>query len=156
MIQRPQTVYLLMCFLAFLIALFLPIATYILNEESSYVLTAFGVKAVETSLTDVSIALKPFYAAPFILFLTLYALTRFKNRKLQLKLVHFNYLLILAYILTMYFALDSTEKALESVVKSVKHDAGFYLPVVAVAFNFLAARGIKKDEELVRSIDRIR
>ena len=33
---------------------------------------------------------------------------------------------------------------------------GFYFPVAALAFQFLANRGIKKDEALVRSVERLR
>ena len=38
----------------------------------------------------------------------------------------------------------------------VSYGIGAYLPVVAIAFLLLAFRGIKKDEDLVKSIDRLR
>ena len=38
----------------------------------------------------------------------------------------------------------------------VSYHVGCYLPVLAIAFLILANRAIKKDEKLVRSLDRIR
>jgi hypothetical protein len=33
---------------------------------------------------------------------------------------------------------------------------GFYMPVAAIAFQFMANRGIKRDEALVKSVQRLR
>jgi hypothetical protein len=35
-------------------------------------------------------------------------------------------------------------------------EAGFFVILPAILFNWMAARAIKKDEELIRSVDRIR
>jgi hypothetical protein len=156
MLQRIQSVYLLLCALCFIIAGFLPIVNYHFGADNYYALSALGVKAYGADLGSIKMIFKPFYVLPFIVFITVYSIFKFKNRKQQLKLVHFNYLLILGYIVAMYFAMDAVEDYLDGVEKSVSHTAGFYLPVVGLAFNFLASRGIKKDEELVKSIDRIR
>ncbi|NQX93087.1 MAG: DUF4293 family protein [Flavobacteriales bacterium] len=33
---------------------------------------------------------------------------------------------------------------------------GFYMPFVALLFNFMAARAIRRDQELLKSLDRLR
>ena len=38
----------------------------------------------------------------------------------------------------------------------IQYNIGTFLPVAALPFVFLANRGIKKDEELVKSLDRLR
>lgn len=91
--------------------------------------------------------------------LALYIIFKFKNRKLQLKLGQFNYLLLLAIILSIYFSVRNLiNLAPLNEFEDVKtvYWIGFYLPVAAIAFQFLANRGIKKDEELVKSVERLR
>jgi len=157
MLQRIQTVYLSICALCFAFSAAMPIAKYTLGDENTYTLYTYKVLIEGASFGDINYVFKPIYVLPFILFLSIYAIFKFKNRKQQVQIVHFNYILMLLYIVAFYFALDSVDVALESISnKSVSHLAGFYLPVVGLAFNFLAARGIKKDEELVRSVDRLR
>jgi hypothetical protein len=41
-------------------------------------------------------------------------------------------------------------------IERIDYGLGMYLPVIALAFTFLANRGIKKDEDLVKSVDRLR
>jgi hypothetical protein len=65
-----------------------------------------------------------------------------------------NYLLILGLIIMMYMysiRIDYFEG-------SGNQSFTFYalLPLALLFFNFLAIRGVKKDERLIRSIDRLR
>ena len=86
--------------------------------------------------------------------LSIVSLLSFKNRKLQLLLTSLNFLAIgllisLLYVFSLgvdYFGQDGTS--------SFKISLG--LIVLIILFNLLAFRGIKKDEELIRSMDRLR
>lgn len=86
--------------------------------------------------------------------LALVAIFRFKNRPQQMRITRFALIadsVGIALTVLLYWrdvnALASTE---------VTDGAGAYLPLGFILFAILALRGIKKDEELVRSADRLR
>ena len=86
--------------------------------------------------------------------LSLFAITQFKKRKRQLNLGKINYLLLLTTIVMLF--LDSDNIGQKLAIEKIQYGFGMYLPVVALAFTFLANRSIKKDEDLVRSVERLR
>ena len=55
---------------------------------------------------------------------------------------------------TMYLAMKNETKLLPVVAGQYK--LGFILPAIAIVSNLIASRLIKRDEKLVRSVDRIR
>ena len=74
-----------------------------------------------------------------------------------MKLGAVNYLLIATLIISTYFSIENTPLFLDRGDElTTLHYIGFYLPIAAVSFQFLANRGIKKDEELVKSVERLR
>jgi hypothetical protein len=80
----------------------------------------------------------------------------FKKRPLQYRLTRLAFLSNLAYVVFLFFAIDAIAETLFDAEIRILHHAGFYLPVAALPLCFLAVRGIKKDEALVKSLDRIR
>ncbi len=87
--------------------------------------------------------------------LALYSLFRYDNRKLQMKLGALNALLIMIDVVLVVYLIYTGEKEMGQSSKGAFH-VGFYLPLAALIFNSLANRFIRKDEKLVRSVDRIR
>ena len=86
--------------------------------------------------------------------LALFNIFQFKNRKRQLSL---NRILIIINLLGVGLAVflfyqDSANVQTDAINDGV----GLYLPIVAFVFVLLASRFIKKDENLVRSMDRLR
>ena len=82
----------------------------------------------------------------------------FNKRKLQITLSKLNLLLYLGVIFTVFY---SAENALDFIKQEppeahIEYKIGAILPILSVILVFLASRAIKKDEELVRSADRIR
>ncbi|PTX44202.1 uncharacterized protein DUF4293 [Christiangramia gaetbulicola] len=136
MLQRIQTVYLL---IAAIIAAGL-IFVFPLWEnnagESVYaidVLIAFGMYIASAAISLVSIFM-------------------FKNRKLQFVLGRLNIILNLFLLgvfvywsLTLPGEMDISEKGI-----------GMFLPIISIVFIVLANKAIKKDEDLVKSVDRLR
>ncbi|MFT4660043.1 MAG: peptidoglycan/LPS O-acetylase OafA/YrhL [Patiriisocius sp.] len=94
-----------------------------------------------------------YYLVLGLISLTLIAIFMFKKRNMQVLLGRLNYLLILGLIVVLYLNID---KLNESLSTTIEYGVGLYLPVAALAFNFLANRAIKKDEDLVKSLDRLR
>ncbi|MSP84291.1 MAG: DUF4293 family protein [Flavobacteriaceae bacterium] len=128
MIQRIQTIYLL---IALLISAFLPFEFYLqtLNDYTYTIL--FG---LNTSFTLVSIMY-------------------FKKRQHQFVLNRLS--IILNLILLGLFLYSSLNLSRETLVVSEK-GIGMFLPIFAIVFLALANKSIKKDEDLVKSADRLR
>ena len=77
----------------------------------------------------------------------------FKNRPFQLKACRFILLLIFVMIGLLFYTSDTFSSGLD---QKVVYKIGTYLPLLQVVFIFLAHRAIKKDDDLVRSADRLR
>jgi len=85
----------------------------------------------------------------------LISITRYKNRMTQVKLNALFSLLTAATFVGIYFYISKANALFDPTVFGT-FLIGFYLPIVAMFNNFIANRFIRKDEKLVRSMDRIR
>lgn len=86
--------------------------------------------------------------------LALVAIFLFNNRALQIKLTIFSVIAtILGSLLVLWFFMQ--EGALLQSIE-VNEMPGIGLPVLAVLFGLLAVRFIRKDNKLVKSMDRLR
>ena len=92
--------------------------------------------------------------AGVVFLISLIELFKYKNRVLQIKLGMLNSLLVVAILGGMWWMFTLQENSIPTV--SNTFGAGFFMPVFAMVFNRLAIYFIKKDENLVRSVDRIR
>ena len=107
MLQRIQTVYLLLVVIVVITAMFFPCATFI-NQENIYQLTAFGLERVDSNLVNISFTNRfPLYIGIFMVIGTSFAsIGFFKNRKRQLLLGKINYLLILISLVFIFLDVD--------------------------------------------------
>ena len=78
----------------------------------------------------------------------------FKNRKLQFRLSVLGVIFSVGFLFVEYLKVEQFKK--ENNVLSGSYQVGALLPVVMIIFYILAARGIYKDEKLVKSLDRLR
>jgi hypothetical protein len=153
MIQRIQTVYLSLALLAMALMFAFRIAL-IKGAETEWTFSVYGVQPFNADAANV-LWLPPFVINALIIVLLLAIVTMFKNRKLQLILGRLSYLLILGYFVLLYWWTDQIAEILVPGSEAA-YGAGIYFPVAALAFVFLANRAIKKDEDLVKSLDRLR
>ena len=84
--------------------------------------------------------------------LSLIAIFLFKNRKFQFVLGRIN--IILNFILLGLFVYQSLNLSGETVVS--EKGIGIFIPIVSIVLLALANKAIKKDEDLVKSVDRLR
>lgn len=157
MIQRIQSVYLLMAILFNLGMAFLPI--FSMNEPDMNL----RVYAFTQSVTDVSgtTAIKP---APLLILLsvlvaiagTVSVIFMYKDRKKQIRLCYSLYLLQFMIVLLSVVWITTTLHVSLSELTTRAHPLSLIFPVVSMWWIFMAQRAIKKDEELVRSVERIR
>jgi len=84
--------------------------------------------------------------------LSLISIFLFKNRKFQFILGRLN--IILNFILLGLFVYQSL--SLSGETKVSEKGIGMLLPIFSIVFLALANKAIKKDEDLVKSVDRLR
>jgi len=157
MIQRIQTVYLLLAAILCFVSLFVTEAEYFVDGGivASFGNFAFsGTKPIESGGT---------WALGVLLLITalidMLAIILFQHRMRQLRLVIFSTILLVGYIgVYIFYAWLYMQK-----IELATHaDADFsfplaaIFPVVCVILHVLAIHGIRKDEALVRSLDRLR
>ncbi len=78
----------------------------------------------------------------------------FKNRKLQFRLTIFTIILTFVYLFVQYLYIEQFKK--DGAIESGSYQIAALLPILMVLFLILAARGIYKDQKLVKSLDRLR
>jgi hypothetical protein len=158
MIQRVQSVFLFLIVVAMVALFFVPIwAKTNPADGQEWVLNAFKLAPVnataETASTNtIFIAILAGAAA----LIALFEIFQYKNRLNQMKLGLLNSLVMAAL---MGFAFYYSSYVGEDLVKTTgqgEYLSGFYLPAVGLLMNVLANRFIKRDEDLVRSMDRLR
>ena len=84
-----------------------------------------------------------------------YEIFQFRNRLGQLKLGMVNLLLIMTVFGLEFYFQGKGEVALNPKLEG-QFQPAFYLPTLALLLNLLANRFIRRDEQLVRSADRLR
>lgn len=84
--------------------------------------------------------------------LSVISIFMFKNRKSQFMLGRLN--IILNFILLGFFVYQSLSLSGETAVS--EKGIGMLLPIVSIVLLALANKAIKKDEDLVKSVDRLR
>ena len=137
MIQRIQTLYLLLAFVTTSILLFF-IPLWILKDGTEFY---FMQSQAYTIILGLSTAL------------TLLSVVSYKKRQNQFVVGRLN--IILNLILLGLFVYRSLNLSGETPAVSEK-GIGMFLPVLAIVFLVLANKAIKKDEDLVKSVDRLR
>lgn len=137
MIQRIQTVYLLLVIVAIVAFIFIPFGgieiqgiqgILIIKEIVYFLLMSLGIGII-----------------------ALVAIFLFNNRKLQMKIVKINIFITIILIGLFVYNLIANIG-----VNRYTFGAGAVFPIFILFFNFLAYSGIKADEKLVNSMDRLR
>ncbi len=135
MIQRPQTIYLVLAALSNLAVFFTPIYSESMNDPVQWI--GFG---LATTLT-------------LTIILALTAILVYKNRRLQLKIVKgatYSEIIALGSSTGVVFSMGGIGMFLWPELVSIS------LILICLIFLWMAGKNIKKDEELVQSMDRIR
>ena len=150
MIQRKQTIYLLLALAALIVCLCLPIGKQTSNamqgaEVAVYnigLYTSTGLDAHPVLFTDIVVVATLSFINIFL----------YNKRKLQMKICVVNIVLCLVWYAYYAFMALSMFKGIGSFSMSF----AVCLPLVAMILLILARAGIKADEELIRSMSRIR
>lgn len=157
MLQRFQTVFLILVVLSMVATLFFPIWTKAdASTETLISLTAFELRT-EVAGTETQ-SKSTFYIALLALAAAASAavsISKFKNRLLQIKLGALSSFLMAALLLTCLYLSNGAEAEINPDAQG-NYVLGFFLPAAGLLFNLLANRFIRRDEMLVKSADRLR
>ncbi len=152
MIQRIQTLYLLVATILMAMTLFFPIAEYHIAGVDLE-LTAFSLSGADVSESTIFMGIIMVLA----ILVPLVTIFLFKNRTLQIRLCAVEAVLLLGslvFIGLYYWLTNRLFEGLEIAHKQFGWAA--IMPVLALILDLMAARAIFKDEVMVRSLDRIR
>ena len=153
MIQRIQTLYLLIATALMAVTIFTPMAQFF-DGTQEYTLTAFalkdaaGVTAQPTIYMGILLALAG--VLPFIVIFL------FKNRQLQIRLCAAEIVLLVGSLVVMGIYYYLSARLFDSVNGLGNLKLGVIMPLLSIVFVALATRANFRDEVLVRSLDRIR
>jgi len=142
MIQRIQTVFLSLAALLGAGLFFVPVQSY----------TDLQSQAVPVHITDSNVYLA---LACILILVACIAIFLFKRRPLQMRVSLFGALLSAVFI-ALVFLLPAQVTPIDDTGGQMHYNAGAWMLIAITLLFSIAARFIKKDEELVRSADRIR
>ena len=154
MIQRIQTLYLLLAAGLVACAAFLPLASFASGGEE-FRLYAFGLRTADGETVQSTLYMG--FLLALALVLPLATIFLFKRRMLQFRLGVVEMILLLGAQIVMgiyYFLSYRLFSSFEFHAQSVK--LPLVLPLIAMIFTYLAVRAIFRDELMIRSMDRIR
>jgi len=160
MLQRIQTVFLLTVSVSMTIFLFFPIWIGSNADGSTLhqIFALFLFKSEENGAREV-VEYLPFAISGILaglgVIISLVEMFAYKHRLTQIKLGALNALILAGSLVA---ALWFTNQAIQNWGNEIngQHGIGVFFPVAALISNMLANRFIRKDEKLVRSMDRIR
>ncbi len=149
MIQRIQSLYLLLATACYTSLFFFPFASY-LQAEQKLDLSVLGLMENGLPLERTLILLA---GVLLLIALTFSIIFMFKKRMLQSKLTAISLLLNIGLIGGMFFYSDHFAESLSA---RAEYSTGAYIAIIPLIFLVLANRAIRKDELKVRSADRLR
>ena len=149
MIQRIQSVYLLVVSILAFVCMCCPVGSIIASTKEISEFTNLYIALSDGTKDYAPWAL--FAILLVIAVLSLGTIFLFKNRMLQIRLTIFSSVLLIGYYITLIaFILKLADGA------SITPSWTICLPFVSIVLNWLAIRSIGADEALVKAYDRLR
>lgn len=153
MIQRIQTVYLLLTVIFTALLFFMPVARLTVPNEFTY--QFYTTQVVQAREPEVFIAYNWMSMILNILITTLSIgiIFLYKKRFLQLRLCVVNIILLIGMLVLMWWQVRHMANELHAIRQ---WGFSFCFPFIGIILNWLALRGIIRDIALLKSYDRIR
>lgn len=152
MIQRIQSIYLLVAAILMAVTVFSPLAFLADGSNGFFIYRCLGFYENGIGLNYPTWGVITLVSLTAVL--TFISIFVYKNRKLQIKLSYTAIVLLLASYGTIYTYLQTGLTETSTTLINVKY--GVILPIIALIFIILAVIKIKGDEKLVQSLNRIR
>ncbi len=159
MIQRLQSVCLFASGIIILLLFVFPIAAYY-GDLHVIQFSLLGIKSLAPSVPGEEAIFHPLITMPLIVFVGLISILSisiiflFRNRKRQLRLIKISILLTIILIVGIFIIYSRIITSQLTVGETF--NAGAFFPLISLLLLVLAYRGVKRDDKLVRSADRLR
>lgn len=162
MIQRIQSVFLLLVSVLGIVIFLFPIATY-LSDVAFYKFFICSVRDYSRQpfgeMTTQSIHFPIIYTITLavlqliVAVLAFMTILKYRNRNLQIRLNYLNIFINVLLVGGIFYYSTLLEKMIEV---TAHYNAGGLFPLISIILLFLANSFIQKDEKLIRSADRLR
>ena len=166
MIQRIQSIYLLLTTALMAVFLFLPIAQFD-TTDGIYSFKAQGISTVEAMTTPVQDSAAAvtqtsvftptwgvFVLGTVIAVLSFITIFLYKNRPTQARICMIDAFFLVTFYIVIFLSGYTFREDLSA--SNISWTAYIVMPFIALILDILAYKAINKDERLVRSLDRIR
>ena len=151
MIQRIQTIYLLLAVIFMLLFYIFPIAIF---TTDIFAFEFFNCHITHPENLQPPLPLLPLAILPmFSIIVSLVAIFLYKKRKPQRRLGKVNMMIVFIVIIITVFYFFKIKEFLDG---SVQYGFSAIFPVLVFVMLLLANKAIKKDDDLVKAADRIR
>ncbi len=149
MIQRIQSVYLLLVTGLLVAGMCFPVGQFVADSGLAYAFKPLGVTVGEVFHSTWGM----FGILLLSAIIALCTILLYKNRILQVRMAVFNSILLVGFYATFLVFMFVLKSELNA---SFNLSWTLCIPAVAVVLNYLAIRAIKHDEVLVKAADRLR
>jgi hypothetical protein len=155
MIQRVQSVYLLLVTIVMSFFIVRPYAEVTLNDGQKLLFHAYTIRPEPYDSESSSKTTAPVIALVIICGLTSFAtIFLYSRRDLQLKFCILNIIMLAALLSAMFIYYSATKEPAEVVQHTFRIPAIY--PLMAIMLNFMAYKAIRHDSMIVKSYERIR
>lgn len=154
MLQRLQTVFLILALVSISLTFVFDILAF--SGENS---VHYGILGLKSNLDLSSIQSYNWIVLGLVIAIMLVlvvAILQYKNRPLQMNLCRLTMFLSMGVVASLFFIINSLITKINFEDYIIGYGIGYFLPMVTLVFSFLALNRIRKDEELVKSVDRLR
>ena len=163
MIQRIQTIYMAIACVLCILCLVSDLGRFVVAGTEAASFSNFSFSVVEGSPLAQMTESGPWGMSILlfiVIFLTIIAIMLFRKRMRQVRLLSLSSILLVGYLITYAFLAWVYDAKVEDAMKGADYvfqiTAGTIYPVICLILNGMAIHFIKKDEALVRSLDRLR
>ena len=152
MIQRIQSVYLLLVTILLVVAICLPVGQYIGTDGvTTHIFKPLGVTLANGTFQSTCGLFGILLLSAIIAFCTIFL---FRNRMLQVRMTIFSSLLLIGYYIAFFVFMFMLKNDLDAM--NFQLGWALCLPVICIILNYLAFRAIYRDELMVKAADRLR
>ncbi|SKB87479.1 protein of unknown function [Sphingobacterium nematocida] len=157
MIQRIQSIWLLLAAVVILGLFIFPYLNYTdLVGLGKKLLVTGSYSAVNNESVKQESYILQTVATLVLGFIPIITIFLYKNRKRQLTLIFVEILLICLFAVWLFVSANNTLSLISQSFGAHNIGVGFFLLPVAIIFLAMAIGGIRKDEKLIKSADRLR
>lgn len=153
MLQRIQSLYLLIVVIALSFMFFFPIANLTMSVGESYNFFIYGISSNVNGIASLSINWTSVTIICILMLNAFVTIFLYKRRLLQVRLTIINIFMMFGSIFLLWYNIS---KQSELAGADVRYLMPMIVPIICIVLSYLAIRAIGKDEALIKSMDRIR